>query len=172
VGLSTTVSYADFLADMFTGGSGSLLQIATETRNTMGAQSSVFGQGDAIIISAIITNPTGSDPYSDYYDYSDYYAYFDYYDYYDYYSYQDTTYIPYKVMVTITDFDNSPVFFKDLDTGVMSGTGHETVFDFQPKSLMPGTYTVHVQAWSEWLPEGVALAHMIGETTVEITGAS
>jgi len=104
------------------------------------APSSVFTPGDPVFVRAEIYKQSSGG--------GDYY----YYEYYD----VETAY---RVMVLVTDEAYTPVYFNSTTNVISSGETQNTYFGFQlSNDALSGTYYVYVFPWSEWLPDGTALA--------------
>lgn len=113
-----------------------------------------FSRGETVRINATVEKGT------------DYYYNYPYY--YDYYGFVGVT--TYRIIFTVTDSEGRPVFFNSAVESVSPGGFEMTSFDYAiPSSAPIGIYNMRVMAWSDWLPDGVALYEYTAVETFEVT---
>jgi len=104
-----------------------------------------FSRGDTVRIKVTVEKAT------DYYYYSAYYYYYP--AYYYYYDFVGET--SYKVIVTVMDSKDRPVFIDSYETTISPGESKEKSFSYViPTGASTGTYKIRAMAWSDWLPDG------------------
>lgn len=121
------------------------------TFDTDDSSKTSFPRGDTVRIKATVEMATGY-----YYNYVPSYYY--------YYDFVGT--ISYRIIVTVRDGDGEPVFFTSQIKAISPGESQETIYDLKPSA---GEYEIRVMVWSDWLPDGDALATTAGEATFEVT---
>ena len=113
-----------------------------------------FSRGETVRINATVEKGT---------DY--YYNYPYYYDYYDFVGDTDC-----RVIVTVMDSKDVPVFIGSFETTISPGESIISSFDHAiPAGASTGTYQIRVMVWSDWLPDGVALYEYTAVETFEVT---
>jgi hypothetical protein len=76
----------------------------------------------------------------------------------------------YRLVFTVTDNLNRPVYFGWLTDTINPGQVNLYSSDYAiPTSASAGSYTVNVYIWSEFLPSGEALAPTGGSVTFTVT---
>ena len=76
---------------------------------------------------------------------------------YDYYSFTGDT--NYKIIIMVMDSQKKPVYLQSLDTSISPGDTDLLLSDYTIGNTSPtGTYSVKVMVWTNWLPNGKALA--------------
>jgi hypothetical protein len=119
-----------------------------------GDPSSIFTRGQTVRIDAEVEMATGY-----YYYYPVHYYYYDF-----------VGDVPYGIIFTVVDDWDKPVFFDSVTSTISPGVSKTTSFSyFIPFTASKGVYRIQVMVWSEWLPEGGALAQEAGEETFEVT---
>ena len=79
---------------------------------------------------------------------------------------EDTSY---RVIVTVMDPDNMPVFFASKSNVVSPNSVDVFIYDYTISgSASLGEYKVSVMVWSEWLPGGLALSELAKEVTFDV----
>jgi len=117
-----------------------------------------FSRGDTVQIKATVEKAT------------DYYYYYYYYYYPAYYYYDFVGETSYKVIVTVMDSKDRPVFIGSYETTISPGESIQTSFSYAiPTGASTGTYKIRAMAWSDWLPDGIALAPEAMGITFEVT---
>ena len=76
----------------------------------------------------------------------------------------------YRVIFTVTDSQNRPVYFSSVTGTINPGQVKVHSVDYAiPAGADTGTYTVKVYIWSDFLSSGEALAPMGGSVTFTVT---
>lgn len=124
------------------------------TFDTGDASKTSFNGGETVRMKATVEKGTAY-----YYNYPAYYYYYDF--------VGDTSC---KMIFAVMDDVERPVFFDSVVVAVSPGDYEDVSFDYTiPPGASPGSYVVRVMAWSDWLPDGVALSSDVGEVTFEVT---
>lgn len=125
------------------------------TFDTGDSSKTSFPRGDTVRIKATVEMATGY-----YYNYVPSYYY--------YYDFVGT--ISYRIIVAVRDGDGAPFFFTYQIRNISPGDIQVTSYDYTiPFTASKENYTIRVMVWSDWLPDGDALATAAGEATFEVT---
>jgi len=138
---------------------------AAGTFDTSDVSKTSFAIGDTVRIKATVEKATGY-----YYNSYTYYYPYTYYDvnYYYYYDSVDTTY---RIIFAVMDDNNKPVPLKSEVETIWPGQSLVTSYDWTiPSGASTGNYTIRVMAWSDWLPQGDALARKAKEAVFTVSG--
>ena len=80
-----------------------------------------------------------------------------------------TTDTTYRVIITIMDPNNKPVFFYNAQNTTSPQESQTYLRDYAlPSNTAVGTYTIRVLLWSDWLPTGNALSPTVEEITFDV----
>jgi len=127
-----------------------------DTYDTALNPKSSFPRSETVKIKVIVEKATAY-----YYDYVPSYYYY-------YHDFVGET--SYRVIVTVLDSKDRPVFIDSHDTTISPGESIPTSFSYTiSPGASTGKYKIRTMAWSDWLPGGVALAPEARDGTFEVT---
>lgn len=140
-----------------------ILEVKTQGKTT-------FSRGETVTFQVKVEMAVGyQTPYGYYYSYYCQYqppSYYCQYYYWDYFTEAKT----YNVIIAVMDGDKRPMTVVSKIDTITRGETHTITLDWTiPSGAATGTYKVRAMVWSDWLPNGVALASEAKEASFTVT---